>query len=718
MSQDEAFLEKLKATFQIEASEHIKALSDGFLLLEKQLPPDQEKKKIEEVFREAHSLKGAARAVNLLTVQEICQELENVLAAAKAQKITVSPSLFDVLHKTLDLIQKVLSEKVEKNVIQDHIQNLKMFLNGESSLPVKEKEPAPPPQNISSEKIQEKVPSDKTIRVHLSKLDRIFQEVEEMLMVKLVSKEQKEQLKQLSNELYAFEKSVKRFLPDNHAKELKSCNQSLRALVKGAEQNTHLVAAMVDTLLEDAKKILVQPISSLFEPLPRMVRDLAQELKKEIDLEFQGGDIEIDRRILEEIKDPIIHLIRNAVDHGIESPEARVKLKKTPKGTLAIHAAEIGGQVLITVSDNGKGFNIEKLKEAAIREGILTEKDLANLSEDAAMQLAFQSGISTSGIVTELSGRGLGLGIVSEKVDKLGGRLIVESMPNQGTTFKLYLPLTLATFRGILISVGNQDFLIPTHNVQRVVRIKRPEIKRVENSETIVVENRTFSFIHLGDLLGVQGAKEQNQEASLFALILKAQEKAIAFGVDKIHQESEVLVKGMGKQCIKINNILGATIMEWGKVIPILNPADLIRSAIKGELKATRDSTSQDHKVIKKILLVEDSLTTRLLLKNILEQAGFEVKMAVDGLEALKLLEGQLELDLLLTDVEMPGLDGFSLVEKTKKMNRYKDLPIVICTGRGSQQDRERGIEVGANGYIDKSSFTQQGLINIIQKLL
>lgn len=776
---EEEFFAKLLATFRIEADEHLKSLSDGLIALEGDLPQDQRQQTIEHIFREAHSLKGAARAVNQYAVEKICQALENVLSIWKQNQLKPSPEFFDVLSTALDDIGSAIASPPDQETLSKIIQKLEGIKAKQTTI----SSTSPPEPPISSEKKEEKQKQksekkefspaapkielevtetktsevketfkDKSIRVSLQKMNQIFQEVEEMLMVKLIAQQQVSHLKQLQEKQRAQEKEATRLIPemqilrhilqsektnlygreaakkmfaflDHQQEEIKFHREDLNKLIKAAEQNTRFVEALIDTLLEDMKKVLMQPLNTLFETMPRMIRSIAHELGKEIHVEFQGGDIEVDRRILEEIKDPLTHLIRNAIDHGIESPQEREQAQKTSYGTIKIIAAEShGNHVALSIIDDGRGIDSAKLKKVAVQQGLVSQKEVTEFTEEEAIKLAFHSGISTSPTVTELSGRGLGLGIVSEKVDRLGGQVIVESQLKQGTKFTLLLPLTRATFRGIHITVAGQDFIMPTHNVKRVLRVKQEEIQTVANHETILVDHRSIPYIHLADVLGLtrQSQKDSSFTHLQFVILISAAEKTLAFGADDVHREQEVLVKGLGKQCVRVKNIMAATVMEWGNVIPILNPIDLIRSSIKGKMGRATELPEPEKETFlskKRILLVEDSITTRLLLKNILETADYEVKAAVDGVEALEVLRSQ-PVDLLLTDVEMPRMDGFTLIERVKEMEALKDLPIIICTSRASPEDREKGIELGANAYLDKSRFTQQELINILKKLL
>lgn len=702
-SKESEFFEKLLGVFREEAAEHLKAISDGLLSLEKNLPKESQKQVIETIFREAHSLKGSARSVNQQTILEICQMLETVLSLWNQNKIEISVGSFDTLHATLDTISKALASPLNPGIVDQTVGQLKKLTEKTAeNFPPKPSEKSIPEDNSTK---SESVPAHnnqkgslKTIRVSLDKMNQLFQEVEETLMIKLFFKQRLSDLKKMQN--------------------MELNQENFNKLLKNTELNSHVVETTIDTLLEDLKKILMQPMSTLFETLPHMIRDISRDLGKEVQVEFQGGEIEVDRRVLEEIKDPVIHLIRNAIDHGIESPEERVKQNKPPSGTIRIIASESeGNKVKLSIADDGHGINLIKIKQVALEKGAISQVEFETMSDDEAMKLAFQSDISTSPIITEISGRGLGLGIVSEKVDKLGGQTEIATLSNKGTTFTLILPLTLATFRGIFISVAGQNFILPTYYVKRVVRLKSKDIKKAENRETIVLDDRSYSFIHLADLLGIQKTTElSEQNSSLFALVVKAVEQTIVFGVDYIHSEQEILVKRLGKQHIRIKNIMAATVLETGEVIPILNPADLIKSSIKGVV-TNSSSQTKTTSMKKSILVAEDSITTRLFLKNILTLENYEVTTAVDGAEAFNILQNQ-TFDLLVTDVEMPRMNGFELTEKVRGLHQKNNLPIIICTALGSREDRERGIELGANAYVDKSSFDNQSFINIVKKLL
>lgn len=743
--QGDQFVAKLIDTFKIEAAEHLKSISDGLLALEGNPQHAKKQEIIETIFRDAHSLKGSARAVNHDAIQEICQSLESVLSDLRHHKIDLKKEQYDLLHETTDLIKTFISgQEVRPANAADKLQELTQKLSelraSDGPTPaqeVKEVEISPQNQPAAPEHIQQT-----TIRVSLHKLDTLMHEVEEMLILKLITQVRFKNLIEIQKHVYGWQKGwnklqlelrklrqawegeIKNYVPtkeflqflemqnDSH----KELGDKLNSMSKHAGQDARFVGTMVDNLLEDSKKILMLPFSSVFEILPRMVRDLSRSLNKNTSLILQGEDIEVDRRILEEMKDPLIHLIRNCIDHGLESSEIRKDLQKDPEGHLIVSATQTGGNsVEITIADDGKGIDVEKVKIAAINAGHLSEAEANTLPEEEALKLIFKSGVSTSSIITELSGRGLGMSIVMEKVEKLGGAIKVQTKKNIGTTFSISLPLTITTFRGLHIRAADHDFIFPTHNLLRVLRITPDQIHTIEGKESVSVYDKNLSYINLSDLLGI-GNQVAETRKHIYILVVKVTDTIFAIGVDAILNEQEVLIKSLGKQLAKVRNIASATIMDEGKIIPILDPFDLKKSIQTTRGRSLKQEVAEEGRK-RSVLIAEDSSTARLLLKNIFEGAGYDVKTAVNGADALTMIKAEI-IDLLVSDVEMPRMDGFKLTEKLRANEDTKDLPIILCTSLGSQEDREHGIEVGANAYIDKSNFAQSNLLEIAKKLL
>lgn len=750
------FFEKLLATFRLEADEHVKNLTNGLLKLEKASTPEQQAQSIEIAFREVHSLKGAARAVNISLIESTCQAMENVFAAMKNQRIQLSRELFDTLHNIVDRLNQFLLSALDHEPTaseQSHIiegaRILDRVLGGivpaQEQLPVVEAKP---------HELSEKSFLTGTVRIPTTKLDSLLYQAEELLVTKLTTGQRSSELKELNTALAEWSKQWNKISQDvriinrqskgnNHTNPdtLKKTNGELARLLEFLEwnhafiqslqnktlaisaflqQDHRTVSKMVDELLEDVKSVLMLPFSSLLEMFPKLVRDLSRDRGKEVQLIITGAEIEIDKRILEEIKDPLIHIVRNCVDHGIEKPEGRERSRKAPQGTIQIIVARKDGRTIeVSVSDDGEGIDLAKVLEAAKKNGMISREDAAKLTEQETLALIFQSGISTSAFVTDISGRGLGLAIVREKVEKLGGAVTVEATSGFGTSFRLALPLTLATFQGTLVRVNDQLYALPTMSVERVVRVKNNDIKTVENRETILLNGQAVALVRLCDVLELPRKNTINNSVeNVRAVVLSSADKHIAFAVDEILFEQEVLVKNLGRQLSRVRNIAGATMLGNGKVVSILNVSDLMKSAIKTSvsLRAAAQEEKLEAKQ-KSILVVEDSITSRTLLKNILESAGYIVRTAVDGLDALASLKTE-DVDLVVSDVDMPRMNGFDLTSKIRGDKKLEEKPVVLVTALESREDRERGIDVGANAYIVKSSFDQSNLLEVIHRLV
>lgn len=695
--QDQDFLEQLLDAFRVEAEEHLQAMSSGLIELEKAPAPSQQLLVIETVYREAHSLKGAARAVNLTEVESMCQSLEGVFARWKRGEQQPTPAALDQIHHSLDGLRSLLM----------------------------------PP----SRSVEQTVPAaGETIRTSAGKLDTLLREAEEMVAAKLTASHRVAELSELQATFESWNREWARFEPslpalrqraaasaglaefcDWNLAHMRALEVRMDTLAKKARQDHHDLSRMVDHLMEDAKKLLMLPFETMLGILPKLVRDLCRDQGKEAEFVIRGAEAEIDKRILDEMKDPLVHLVRNCVDHGLETPSARNRMGKPPCGTISLSVSEVeANKVEISVSDDGAGIDPGKVRDATVARGLISAEEARRMDDASAEALIFQSDVSTSKVVTELSGRGLGLAIVREKVEKLGGCVAVENDPGRGATFRIRLPLTLATFRGVLVEVANRTFVIPTANVERVLRIEPGDIKTVENCETICLDGRVLSLARLESVLELK--RSSNPPDTLAAAVLGAAGKQIAFAVDAVLNETEVLLKPLHKPLSRVRNIAGATILGSGEVVPVLNVADLMKSAARAHTPLTALPAAAGKKRMT-VLVVEDSITSRMLLKNILESAGYRVKTAVDGVDALTTLKME-AFDAVVSDVEMPRLNGFGLTEKIRGDKKLGNLPVILVTALETAADRERGVDVGANAYIVKSSFDQSNLLQAIEQLV
>jgi two-component system chemotaxis sensor kinase CheA len=757
---DEEFLVQLREAFSVEAAEHLQAMTAGLLDLEKASASPRRTELVETVFREAHSLKGAARAVNRTDIESVCQALESVFAQWKRKDSAATPGSFDLLNRAIDLVTRLLrmadvaTGAAEQAAITRMVRDLGSPPSPAPSAPPPEApvvaatpEPAaaappPPTKPRPAAPLAEDAPQiAETVRIPMAKMDALLRQAEETIAVKLIASRNAAELRGLGGVLEAWRKEwakvrevtrtdlaaqspaalakLAEFLEWNQTY-MRSVEKRLAALATTAAMDERGVGMLIDDLLGEAKRLVMLPFGTLFDLFPKLVRDLARTLGKEVAFSLRGHEVEIDKRILQEMKDPLIHLVRNAIDHGIESPAVRAAAHKTASSTLTLAVSQLdGNKVAIVVTDDGAGIDVERLKASAMRAGTLSEDEASALSEEAASALIFNSGISTSPIITEISGRGLGMAIVREKVDKLGGQISIETVRGAGTTFRIELPVTLATFKGILVGAGGQSFVIPTAKIERIARVRRVDIRTVENRETIALDGQTVALARLDEVLALPALAETGRFAEV--VVLGSAEKRIGFVVEAVLSELEVLVKSIGKPLVRVRNVAGATILGSGIPAVILNTADLLKSAVTtagaSGSRIDRAREAAEEKRARHILVADDSVTSRMLLKNILESAGYLVVTAVDGAEALTALKSR-DFDLLVSDVEMPRMDGFDLTAKVRADKKLVELPVVLVTALGSREHQERGIDVGANAYIVKGSFDQSNLLDVIRKLI
>ncbi len=791
--------QQLLEAFKIESEERISSMFSNLTALEKSADAESRSKMLEIVYREAHSLKGAARSINIIPVETLCQAIETLFSKLKEEEINFTPDLFDTLHHAVGVIEKYLaSSEPERNHFKDTMGELtealsvyKQTENGsvpsgpetqqkqetqqENELQAEQKQiilpkiPAPgkktfapsqsqapetpeilkPAEDVakfrSAPKNSTKTSFADTVRISTAKLDSLLLKAEELITLKQIIGQHLKQIQDTSNFIKKWEKIsekskkelreiklqlhnsslLDRFfkLYDMNHDQIKETDSQINELSASVEQSNRLLGGMVDDLLDQMKKTSLLPFSTLFSILPRMVREISRDLGKDVDLELSGGDIEIDKRILEGLKDPLIHMIRNAIDHGIEMPDIRKLEQKSPRGKICLTVSQPeSNKVIITLSDDGKGIDVNAIRQKTIKAGMLSDSQAVELTDDETVSLIFQSGISTSPLITEISGRGLGMAIVQEHIENLSGLVFTSTVPGNGTTFKIELPVSLSTFRGIIVSAAGHDYILPIAHIEHTLQIEPDEIKTVENKSIILLNGHPVSLVALSNILGLPHhplPDAKTKKLTLPVVILGSGEKSIACIVDTVTNEQDVLVKSLGKQLKRIPNISGATILGNGQVVPILNVNDLISSSSGKSISLVmgKDIDMKKDETQKSVLIVEDSFTSRTLLKNILEASGYTVTTAIDGEDGYQQLKLRY-FDAVISDIEMPRMNGFELTKKIRDDETLAEKPVVLVTSLDSREDREKGIDVGADAYIVKSSFDQSNLLEVLERLV
>lgn len=493
--------------------------------------------------------------------------------------------------------------------------------------------------------------------------------------------------------------------------------RQLNHLRRHTYEDTARLDSISGDLKEGIRTLRLLPLATVFNLFPRMVRDLARQQAKEVELVIEGGDTSADKHILEEIKDPLMHLIRNAIDHGIELPSEREKAGKPRVATIRLKGLQNARSITIELSDDGRGLNVEQIRQAALQRGIYREDELAAMSATQIQNLVFRSGFSTRIAVTQLSGRGVGLDVVRTNIERLKGDVWVESEFGQGCQFRMQIDTTLATSHVLIAAIKDTPYALPVEFVQTTILIPRQNIFSIEGSNTITIDGHPVSIAWLSDLLELDISDRHLHSKSLPCVILKVGGEQLGLVVDALLDEQDVVMKPQSKLLKRIRNVSGATILGTGEVCMILNPSDLLKSARKraGFISAIKLLESVQRKKV--VLMVEDSITVRTQVKRILENAGYEVIAAVDGLDGYEKLRTR-SVDAVVSDVQMPHLDGLELTGRIRQHKEYNDLPVILVTSLASEEDKRRGAEVGANAYIVKSAFDQNVLLETLGRLI
>ncbi|MEI6206900.1 MAG: response regulator [Desulfuromonadales bacterium] len=766
MMLDHEQLTRLTEMFLAEAQDHLSSFNECLIKIEQSADCALSAESVTTIYRCAHSLKGGARIVDLSLVELVCQSLEDCLLILQQKTAKPDRSVLDLLHDSVDLIERLLSSPSPQTPSTSlKSESVKICKRFDEALKMLNLSATPGAGNSSNESCNTMIESNEiicdtfsdpgnmtavpiqaelserqqlveqrpgttseTVRVPIAGIDKLLAGAEELIALKMIFRQQARDLKEVIGSIDILRRNLAKQQHNDRATMLE-LERSLGTLMKRVihinrinEQDGRQSENLIEGLILDTKRLLMLPASSLTQGFHKLVRDVARTVGKMVELTISGDGIELDRRILQELKDPLVHLLRNSIDHGIEVPAVRQAAGKVVTARIRIDIAAIeNSKIEITISDDGSGIDTARIREVALRNGLLSPESLSDMPEKDLQMLIFNSGFSTRSEVSLLSGRGLGLAIVTKCLDKLGGSISVDSTFGAGTTFKLIVPVSLATIRGIHVRTGNKVFAVPTVHVRKVCRVRTAEIKAVGTKDSIVVDNQTVQLVSLAALLGIP-ATAPDSGGYTFALILGQGDTLFAFQIDEVVCEEDLLVKGIGPLLRKVRNIAGATILANGAIVPILNVMDLMcnsESTFTHHFQAISGvSASHEESTKKRLLVVDDSITSRTLIMNVLESYGYEVKTAVDGLDALATLQGNERFDLATVDVQMPHMDGFELTARIRADERLSRLPVVLITSLDSVEDKKKGINSGADAYIVKSSFDQTSLLDIIRKLI
>ncbi len=726
---------QLLKTFQAEAQEHLQKLNETLLQLERQPNAAARQPLLQEIFRSAHSLKGAARAVSLRDIENLAHAMENVLQQARDAKLELKPDVCDALYDVLDALQQMLNgEAVNAEPIRTR---LVAMVAGEpvKGGPAEVLATVPKEEVLVSESVI--VPGEETIRVAVSKLDDLMAQAGELIMAEISAGQHLIDVRAIREKMARWPKlwrEIKALLPRlegdagrrladlltrNH-EYMQALTREVTALEQAVNRDTLNLTMSMTRLQDEVRRVRMVPFQTLAPGLQRALRDAARSEGKFVSFSLKGGEVELDKKVLETLKDPLLHLVRNAVIHGIEAPETRTDAGKSAEGQIRLTVRQQGSEVHIAVHDDGRGFDVEALcRSSAENGGPVFDSDMSPSDvspNDIIAALAFRPGITTMQQVTEFAGRGVGLDVVHQSVVDLRGRIKIENTPGEGVTILLAVPVSLTMSRGLLVQVGSERYALPLISVEKIVESR--DIFTIGGRAALRIGDKPLPLVSLASILERPLQETKNGKKPL-AVIISLAEQRLAVQVDDVLTEQELAVKALGRPLVNVRNVEGAALLATGEPIVVLNVADLIKSAHGAPVlkPAMRKDQADSSKPRAHILVVDDSITTRTLEKNILEAAGYQVTTAIDGMQALDKLESG-TFDLAVMDVQMPHLDGFALTQQLRESAKYRSFPIVLVTSLESREDREQGLRAGADAYIVKRGFDQAELLAAIERLL
>lgn len=724
--------EELRNAYQISSLERLQKLEAGLLQIEK-YPNDTAT--LEHLLRGIHSLKGDSRSVGVDTVEVLSHEIEEILLGVKRKQITLTPEVSDRLLQGFDAMGRLIQEAttgIPSGV--DTVQILDSLMETIWIPPVEEFQ-SPIDVNQIPVEVATQFPSSlevnetyriDTIRVETRHLDALMTQAEELTVTKIAIAHATAQIEELLTlwEEWKASRSKGRYLdsPSNRANPYQErLEKIINSVWTSTQESSSRLEIITGELREKIRTLRLLPLSDVFQLYPRVVRDLAKQQSKQVELIIEGGETTADKRLIEEIKDSLMHMVRNAIDHGIETPSEREQLGKPPVATIWLRGYQTANNIVIEVADDGRGLDIENIKQTAIQRGLYTKEALATMTPNQIYSLILAPGFSTRNFITEISGRGIGLDVVRTNVERLKGNIQIDSTFGQGCLFRIQLSTTLTTIHALLLEIQGVVYALPIEFVQTTLLVSQEQIYTIEDRAYIIFDDQNISVAILADLLELKrtaNAKtsivEQPKSNLKPCILLKVGEQQAGFFVDACLDTQEVVLKPQSQLLKRVRNVSGATILPTGEVCMILNPLDLLSSLQK---QTTSVSIKPKERKKSVILLVEDSIPVRTQEKRLLETAGYEVVLAVDGLDGYNKLKTR-DFDAVISDVEMPNLDGFALTAKIRQHQEYSKLPIILVTTLAADEDKKKGAAAGADAYIIKGKFNQNVLLETLETLI
>lgn len=762
-------MQEILEDFLVEAFELVEQIDHDLVELESN-PEDLEL--LNRIFRVAHTVKGSSSFLNFDVLTKLTHHMEDVLNKARHGELKITPDIMDVVLESIDRMKTLLNSIRDNGNdsaigmdIEPICAKLTAISEGNvSAVASASEEPKVEPKEEPKEEVVPATPepsAEPDVDVNQLSDSEVEAEIERLLKVRKAEDQARRAQKQKS----ATPTAPKPATETGGEKKVPASggggggmDQTIRVEVKRLDHLMNLIGELVlgknrllkiyddveeryegEKFLEELNQVVsqlsiittdvqlavmktrMQPIAKVFNKFPRIVRDLSRELGKQIELEIMGEETELDKSIVEEIGDPIMHMIRNSCDHGVEDPATRKANGKPEKGVVQLKAYNEGNHIVVEITDDGKGLDASGLKMKALEKNFITEKEAKQMTDKEAFALIFKPGFSTAAKVTNVSGRGVGMDVVKTNIEKLNGVIEIDSELGKGSTFKLKIPLTLAIIQSLLVGTQEEFYAIPLASVLETVRVPIDNIYTIEGKNVLRLREEVLSLVRLSDVFGVKQVLESGDQT--YVVIIGVAESKLGIIVDTLVGQEEIVIKSMGDYLQNIQGIAGATIRGDGRVTLIIDVGAMMDMAkeIKVDIKAQLESSVKKPKEQPsdyKVLIVDDSKMDRTLMQKALEPLGISLLEATNGVEALNIVKsGDHEIDAMLIDIEMPRMDGYTLAGEIRKYSKYRNLPLIAVTSRTSKTDRLRGVEVGMTEYITKP-YSPEYLENVVRKNL
>ncbi|MFH0879565.1 MAG: hybrid sensor histidine kinase/response regulator [Lentisphaerota bacterium] len=740
--------------FRVEVSTHVSALETGLVDLEGSSPT---KERIEPLMRAAHSIKGAARIMGLDIAVHLAHAMEDLFVAAQEGRFQISAQAVDQLLRGIDLYKRLSVVDTSKIAgwLTGHAGEFETLKNALVAMlagggganaaapapavpaPVPEKKEAPKPSAPAAAPAVEtdRTESDSAVLVTADTLNRLMGLAGECMVESHRLQDYTKAFLQLKDRQYDLLTTLSRLTEQSDGKlqghrsaslvkdALEKAGQSMALLGESLirYENYSLRSEELTTrLYNEAISARMRPFSDGIKGFPRLVRDLARQLNKKIKLRFTGESAKVDRDILARLEAPLNHLLRNACDHGIEMPADRLAAGKPEEGAIVVDAAHKAGMLFITVSDDGKGIDQESVRRKIVEKKLAGPEMASQMSEAELMDFLFLPGFSTTSRVTEISGRGVGMDVVQNMVQVVGGTVRISSKLGKGSSFQMQLPLTLSVLRALIVDIAGQPYAFHLSRVDRVLKIPREEIRLVEDRQYYRMKDENIGLIPAYLPLALEAPALSPD--SLPVVVISDRMNRYGVVVDQLRGERELVVRPLDARLGKIPDINSSAILDDGSPVLILDVDDLVRSIdhllnTGASGKITRVDTRHKDKAVRRVLVVDDSITVREVERRLLENHGFKVDVAVDGMDGWNRIR-EAAYDLVISDIDMPRMNGIEMVTRIKRDQALKNIPVMIVSYKDREEDRLKGLEAGANYYLTKSSFHDESLLDAVRNLL